>query len=30
MTLEEYAYISEKRGEAVMEKRNIRQWTVVR
>jgi len=30
MTLEEYAYISEKKGEADMERRNIRQWTVAR
>jgi len=30
MTLEENACISEKKGEAVTERRNIRQWRVVR
>jgi len=28
MALEEYTYFSEKKGEADMERRNIRQWTV--
>jgi hypothetical protein len=30
MTREEYAFISEKKGEAAMERKNIRQRTVER